>query len=201
MDVGSIYNQIDIQSLLTNGSNSVNRPNSNNVAVNQTADYAKKGEPMYIADMDSDEDGTITLDEFRDYCKSKGMGTREVVKMSQMAAAYRTMKAEEGTIDYISKLIPNVFPKLKQAGSESGGLKQGEEQYNISNDSNSPNLVPYQEYMEFCEKNADTNEQKSNTKVEFTDDNNLKILNFGKTSEAYRKNEESFLQSTFEEVV
>jgi len=64
------------------------------------------------------------------------------------------MKSEAEAIDYISKLIPNVFPKLKQSGAESGYLKQEENQYNISNDPNSNQNVSYKEYIEYCEQNS-----------------------------------------------
>ena len=100
MDVSTISNNsLDIQSILLNDSYKIS--NSNNVK-NQTANYAQKGEPMYMAEMDSDEDGTITLDEYRDYCKSNGINTRDMIKMSKLAASYRTMKAEDEAINYIS---------------------------------------------------------------------------------------------------
>ena len=36
---------------------------ANNVNMNNSY-YAKKGEPMYMAEMDSDGDGVVSLDEF-----------------------------------------------------------------------------------------------------------------------------------------
>lgn len=201
MDVGSISNNsLDIQSLLINGANGVNRTNNRNDTTNQTAEYARKGEPMYMEEMDADEDGVVTLDEFREYCKSQGMNTRDMVKMSQMAASYRTMKAESETIDYISKLIPHNSP-LKQSNNESVYAKQGDGKYNISMDSNHDKMVSYKEYMEYCQKNAGSHELKSNAKAEETENGNLKITNSGKAIEAYGKNGEPTLQSTFEEEV
>ena len=200
MDVGAISaNSLDLQSLLLNGSNNLNRVNSND-ALNQTATYAKKGEPMYMADMDSDEDGVVTLDEFKDYCKSKGISTKSMVKMSQMASAFRTMEAESATIDYISKLIPNAFPKLKEADSNSGSLRGSEYQYNISNDENVENKVSYKKYMEYCEQNVVPNELKSNAEVKDAD-GKLEIANSGKALLSYEKNEGHSLESTFETVV
>jgi len=84
MNISSVYNnQIDIQSLLTNNING-SQTNSNDV-INRTAYYAQKGEPMYMVEMDSDEDGKVTLDEFKDYCKSNNISTRNMIRMSQTA--------------------------------------------------------------------------------------------------------------------
>lgn len=198
MDLSAVSaNSLDIQSLLLNGANGLNR--ATNYGDTQTANYAQKGEPMYMAEMDSDEDGTVTLDEFKDYCKDKGIGTREMVKMSQYASMYRTMKAETEAIDYISKLIPNVHPNLRETNSDSGHLKGSE--YNISNDTNQPNVVNYDEYMKYCENNTAPHELRANTAVEETDDGSLNITNSGKAIDLYGKSESTSLNSTFEEVV
>ena len=198
MDVGAISNNaIDIQTLI-NGSSGINR--SNNVP-SQTANYAQKGEPMYMADMDSDEDGTVTLDEFRDYCKSKNINTREMVKMSKMAASYRTMEAENQTIDYISKLIPNIHPNVKQANSDSNHVKSDENKYNISPNVHGEQKVSYKEYMAYCEQNAKTDEVKTDTKVQEDDSGVHKITNAGKAIFAYKNNNAHTVKSTFEEAV
>lgn len=199
MDINAISNsQIDIQSLLGNVSKGTNSSNSNNLK-NETAYYAKKGEPMYMADMDADEDGVVTLDEFREYCKSNNISTREMVKMSQSAASFRVMKAEEESINYISKLIPNISPKLKQA--DSGYKKQSENQYNISNNTNSTKNVSYKEYMEYCEQNSVQNGLKSSAKVEDSDDGVFKISNKGKAVASYKDSEDDSVKSTFERAV
>lgn len=200
MDISAISNySLDINSLLTGVSAGTNRTTNGYDIADKTAEYAKKGEPMYMADMDTDEDGTVTLDEFRDYCKSKGIDSKSMVNMSKMAAAYRTMKAETEAIDYISKLIPNVHPNLKQDNSETNHVKGSEGQYNISNDVNK--TVSYDKYMEYCEQNVKSNQLKSETKTEETNDGKLEIKNPGKAVESYSKNESDRLESTFEEFV
>ncbi len=198
MELSAISNNsLDIESLI----NGTNRTNNGNNIKTQTAEYAKKGEPMYMADMDSDEDGTVTLDEYREYCKSKGINTKDMMKMSQLASAYRTMKAENEAIDYISKLKPNVFPKLKQANSESNHVKNNDNKFNISADANSEKKVSYKDYMEFCEQNSKVSEIKSNTKIEETDNGKFKISNAGKALKSYNTSEKHALKSTFEKEV
>jgi hypothetical protein len=51
---------------------------------NNSPYYAKKGEPMYQKNMDSDDDGVISFDEFREYCKSNGISTSDMKKMLEM---------------------------------------------------------------------------------------------------------------------
>ena len=195
MDVSTISNNsLDIQSILLNGSNQTTRSNDK---TNQTADYAKKGEPMYMAEMDADGDGTITLDEYREYCKSKGVNTREMINMSKLAASYRTMKAENETIDYISKLIPNVHPNVKQADSSSANQKQNGIHFNTENNNN----ISYKEYMSYCEQNASPLELKSYTKAEESDDGNLRITNTGKAIHSYEKNDKQEHEGMFETLV
>ncbi len=197
MDVGAVSNNsLDIQSLLINGVNGLNRNDNENNKTNQTAEYAKKGEPMYMADMDTDGDGTVTLDEFREYCKSKGMSTKSMVQMSQLASSYRTMKAENEVFDYISKLIPNVHPNLKQPDSQSPYQNQGENKLHTDN-----LKVSYDDYISYCEQNASPYELKSNTTYEESEDGLLNVKNSGKAINAYAKSEESNHKSMIEKVV
>ena len=181
MDVSTISNNsLDIQSILLKESNKTTHSNNN---INQTANYAQKGEPMYMAEMDADEDGTITLDEYRDYCKSKGINTRDMIRMSKLAASYRTMKAEDEAINYISKLIPNTHPNLKQADSISPAYhKNSETKFNSEN-----NNISYKEYISFCEQNKSSDEPKAYTTAEKDDDGNLKLTNSGKAIKSYMK--------------
>lgn len=196
MDVSAVSNNsLEIQSILLSGSNIQNRTNNGYDIKDRTAEYAKKGEPMYMEEMDSDRDGVVSLDEFRDYCKSKNISTKKMIQMSQMASTYRTMQAENQTIDYISKLIPNTAPKVKQADSNQSHTNN---KFNISNDPNNDKNVSYKEYMAYCEQNTVRHELKSNVKTEETDDGALKIKNSAKSINSYLKNEKHSLLNTFE---
>lgn len=202
MNVEALYNSsLDIQSLLKNESQGINNKNNSNNLNNQTANYAKKGEPMYMEDMDTDKDGVVTLDEYREYCKSKGINTNNMLKMSQMAASYRTMQAETETMNNISKLIPNITPIIKQANSGTAQVKNNENKYNISNDSNNTKNVSYKEYMNYCEQNATTHTLKSNAKIDNTDNKKFSITKSGNAINSYKINNKYTLKSTFEEKV
>ena len=174
MEVSGVTNySMDIQSLILNQTKGATSFNNNDV--NKTAYYAKKGEPMYMDEMDSDGDGVVSIDEFKEYCQSKGMSSREMVKMAELASSYRTMKAENEAIDYVSKLLPNVFPKLKQVetNNEAVYAKRGDGKYDINSDSK----ITYKEYMEYCQEHAKTNEaQTSSTEKSFETKNAEKAI-------------------------
>ena len=153
---------------------------------------------MYMAEMDADEDGTVTLDEYRDYCKSNNISTRKMVEMSKLASAYRTMQAESQTIDYISKLIPHVSP-LKKADSNNSN-NNGQNNY-FRTDADNANKVSYDDYMKFCEQNASAYDVKSTAKVESDDDGNFVVKNAGKALKLYKDNDDYALKSTFENEV
>ena len=195
MDVNTISNNsLDIQSILLSESNKITRSNNNE---NQTANYAQKGEPMYMEDMDTDKDGTITLDEYRSYCKSKGIGVREMVKMSKLAASYRTMKAEGDAINNISKLIPNIQPNLKHTDSISpANHKNSETKFRTEN-----NNISYKEYISFCEQNKSSDEPKAYATAEKDDDGTLKLTNTGKAIKSYIKNNTQTSNGMYEAVV
>ena len=70
---------------------------NSNLQKNNSAYYAKKGEPMYLKEMDADEDGIVSFDEFKDYCKEQWISAKEMVKMVEMANSYRTMQSQKKT--------------------------------------------------------------------------------------------------------
>jgi len=180
MDISSISsNSFDLQSAIMGqlgGKGASVKANDN------TAYYAKKGEPMYMDEMDSDGDGVVSIDEFKEYCHSKGMSTREIVKMAELASTYRTMKAENEAIDYVSKLTPNVSPKLKQVetNNEAVYAERGDGKYDEKMDTNSDSKITYKEYMEYCEEHAKTDESKS-----ASSDKDFETKNAEKAIEAY----------------
>ena len=195
MDVTSVSNNtLDIQTLL-GGASKVNSANNtaaaNNNVKDQKAEYARKGEPMYMEEMDADEDGVVTLDEYREYCKSKGINANQMVKMSQLASSYRTMQAETQTIDYISKLKPNAFPKLKQA--DSNNLRQGDANTDKTNN------LSYDKYLKYCEQNANPLEIKSTAKVQASDDGNFVVKYAGKAINLYKNSERNSALSLYED--
>lgn len=73
---------------------------SSGVSIKQESPiYARKGEPTYVAQMDSDEDGTITFDEFREYCKENELSSDEVLKLLEARNAWKLLQAKKEAQD------------------------------------------------------------------------------------------------------
>lgn len=174
-----------------------------------SAYYAKKGEPMYMQEMDADEDGVVSFDEFRDYCKEHNISTKQMVNMVDMANNYRTLQANEKASQSIFNKIINpennknsitpidINPSSK---SEHVYAQRGESKYDESMDLNSDDKVTYDEYIKYCESHAKTNESKSDTKVEKTDDGTFKTSSASKALHAYAKSSSQAPEGKYEEV-
>lgn len=155
---------------------------------NNTAYYAKKGEPMYMKEMDSDEDGVVTFDEFKEYCEANGISTDDMIRMAEMASSYRTMQAEQKA----EKTAPvnTTSPQIKEVETdEAVYARRGDEKYDEAMDKNSDDKVTYKEYIEYCQENSKPQEQKANTKVQETGDGEFKTTSSGKAVNAYSQNE------------
>lgn len=96
--------------------------------------YAKMGEPMYLKEMDPDEDGKVTFDEFREYCKVNGLSSGDIEKLLELRAMYKMMEAqkEEEQVDEEEK---NIYSKKTEEVQEDGA-------------------ADFEEYLEYCKQNA-----------------------------------------------
>jgi len=164
---------------ITNKNNSFNLQNSFFNKVSGTsygkntsgkeAYYAKKGEPMYMKEMDSDEDGIVSFDEFKEYCQANGISSREMVKMVEMANSYRTMQAQKRA-ETNNKSFPNIEDKV-ELSEEAVYATRGDGKYDEVMDTNSDDKVTYKEYMEYCKEHSkDSKTQKSDDKTEETEE-------------------------------
>ena len=183
----SMSSNYGLQSTLLNNISSGSSANKTN---NNTAYYAKKGEPMYMKEMDSDEDGIVSFDEFKDYCQANGISAKEMIRMAEMASAYRTMQAQkkaENTLNEQKNSGNNV--QTAQTGDEAVYARRGDSKYDEAMDTNSDDKVTYKEYIEYCEENSKPQEQKANTKVENTADGEFKTTSSGKAVSTYSQNE------------
>lgn len=145
---------------------------------NNTAYYAKKGEPMYVKEMDADEDGIVSFDEFKDYCQANGISSKEMVRMVEMANSYRTMQAQG-----VNKKS-NAKRKEQEVESEAVYAKRGDGKYDEAMDTNNDDKVSYKEYIEYCKEHSQPQEQKSDTKVSESEDGEFKTR--GKYKDAIR---------------
>ncbi len=128
--------------------------------------YAKKGEPVYDKEMDGDEDGIVTFDEFKEYCENNDVDPDKLLKNWLV---YRTVQNEEKVTKEIVKEIDG-----KEEDSEENEIiyaKKGEEKYDEKMDLNNDDKVTYKEYLEYCKEHAN---QKDNEEIQSEIDSNTK---------------------------
>jgi len=150
---------------------------------NNSGFYAKKGEPMYMKEMDADEDGIVSFDEFKDYCQANGISSKEMVRMVEMANSYRTMQAQG-----VNKKS-NAKRKEQEVESEAVYAKRGDGKYDEAMDTNNDDKVSYKEYIEYCKEHSQPQEQKSDTKVSESEDGEFKTISTGKAINSYTQSE------------
>ena len=172
---------------------------TNNAGINKmhskssSAYYAKKGEPMYMKEMDADEDGVVSFEEFRDYCDEKGISVAERIKMTQLASSYRTMQAQKNASEKVKK--ESETEKQTETDNKSGNedsavyAKRGDGKYDELMDANNDDKITYKEYIEYCREHSKPQEEKANTKAERTEDGEFKTTSSGKAINAYAQQE------------
>ena len=157
------------------------KPNIFGLKLNKglTTYFAKEGEPMYMKAMDSDEDGMVSLDEFKSYCEENGISPKDMVKLAEIANSYRTMQGQ--------KKAEKAVQGEDEDNSVSGMVyaKRGDAKYDELMDVNSDDKVTYQEYIEYCKEHSNPQEQKSDTKIEETADGKFETKSMSKAVNAY----------------
>lgn len=149
--------------------------------------YAKKGEPMYQKDMDEDEDGIITFEEFNNYCDANGISAEDRQLMLQNRLSWHLTQETAKK----SKEIKEEDKNLQQQDKEQVYAKSGEPKYEEKMDSDSDGVITYDEYMKYCEENvSEEKEQSAGTVVEKVEDpdseaENVRPVNIGKALNTY----------------
>ena len=168
---------------------------------NNSAYYAKKGEPMYMKEMDADEDGTISFDELKDYCKANGISSKEMVKMVEIANSYRTMQGEKKAEKKVKENSSDDKKATKEVESEAVYAKRGDGKYDEAMDTNNDDKVSYKEYIEYCKEHSQPQEQKSDTRVSESEDGEFKTTSTGKAINSYTQSETESAENFVDEEV
>lgn len=150
--------------------NAAFNPSSLNKNTNKGAVYAEKGEPTYQKEMDADEDGIITFQEFNDYCDENDISYSERKQMLENRLTLQLHKENAKASAAIKEIKPE---------SETVYAKEGEKNYDEAMDSNKDGKVTYEEYLKYCEEN----EEASNT------EKNFGTTSFEKTQDSETKEE------------
>ena len=143
--------------------------------------YAKKGEPMYQEDMDSDRDGVVSFDEFKEYCKTNNISSKDVSDMIDMRMAYRMSQYAAETLKKTD------FEKLKTGSLDLIYANDGDGNYDAEIDSNKDSKISYSEYLRYCEQNAKMEAKNSDTKIVEDEKKKFMTVSFGHVSNAYNR--------------
>jgi len=190
-------------SLYSSALDSETSAHNNNTATssNTSAYFAKKGEPMYMKEMDTDEDGIVSFDEFKDYCKNKGISTSEMKKMVQMGNSYRELmnqtqrdKKKNPINDQVNELLEKINSKF----NDKIYAVRGDDKYNEAMDSDGDNKITYKEYVDYCIEHSKTKNLKSDTQIEKTNNGEFKTTSAGTAINAYIKAENQHNPGMFE---
>ncbi len=143
--------------------------------------YAKKGEPMYQEDMDSDRDGIVSFDEFKEYCKSNNISSKDVSDMIDMRMAYRMSQYAADT------LMKADLKKLETGNLDLIYANDGDGNYDADIDLDKDSKISYTEYLRYCEQNAKMEAKNSDTKIVGDDKRKFMTISFGHASNAYNR--------------
>lgn len=148
--------------------------------------YAEKGQPMYQKDMDKDEDGVITLEEFTTYCDENDISYTQRKQMLENRLNYQLRTEHAKVSTEISKIKPK---------EEEIYAKEGDEKYDEEIDENGDGKITYDEYIKYCEEHEkDAPENSSSAKMEKEDDE-VVIKNPSKAILSYSKSENGEVES------
>ncbi len=109
--------------------------------------YSKKGDPFYQKGMDADDDGVVSFDEFRNYCKDNNISTNDMKKMLEVRLKYLMSQN-----DNKSESENNSDKKTISAKEILGSLdliyaKDGDNNYDSDIDVNKDSKISYTEYL------------------------------------------------------
>lgn len=172
-----MVNSLDLK--LIQGLSNFNNTNINNK--NDQVVYAKKGDPMYKKEMDTNEDGVITLEEFRDYCKEHDISVKQQQQMLRDRLNYQLNTERTESSEQISKI---------ESEAETIYAKKGDDKYKEEIDSNNDGKITYDEYMKYCEEQEKAQETQQPEKAELsTNEEKVVVKNEGKAINQYTKTE------------
>ena len=180
---------------ISNFNISAKNSNISNTA-NKGAVYAEKGDPTYQKEMDADEDGVITMEEFIKYCKDNGISPSEQAQMLQNRLDLQLHKDRA-----------RVSAEIKEIKSEGDAIyaKEGEDNYEEEIDANKDGKITYDEYMRYCEENEKPKEKQQpqeavseKTVDEESGKEQFVVKNDGKAINTYIKNENDKEQTKVE---
>ena len=182
---------------VTNSSNQLTSfgVNNNNFAKSKASVYAQKGEPMYQKEMDADEDGIVTFEEFNEYCDNNGIDYKMRIMLLNNRMTYKLSKDNEETSKKVKEEAENA-QKAKETEEETKASTEEDKTSildKIINGDDEEEKITYEEYMKICEEQAKSAPEKDfSSKTETvkvkdaeTDEEKVVVKNYGKALKSY----------------
>lgn len=172
MDIESLKN---MNNTLTNHLKSTRKDLNNfNKIQNNTSNkeqksgivVARKGDSGYIRQMDLDEDGEISLEEFNQYCEENGVSQEEKLRMLNTMQTAKTNSKLMAKATEVKKQGNGDANKSSEIDNKSIYARKGDDNYNEEMDTNKNDIVTYQEYMEYCNKHSEKSESNTSESKE-----------------------------------
>lgn len=165
-----------------------NAISSQNRSIGNQTILAKRGQAGYLKEMDLDEDGKISLEEFNEYCENNGISSKDKITMvTAMLAANTNSKLAKDT-------IKNKEDKNDNNNDNAVYAKEGDDKYDEAMDENSNGIVTYTEYLKYINQ-KDKNEDRNKEDIKDSQEENQTLKN-DKISETY--NSPSEIEPIFE---
>ena len=147
--------------------------------------YAKKGEPSYQIGMDSDEDGIITFEDFRNYCKDNNISKNEMAKMLELRTAYQMTQISKDEINKVEKIDEK--ENYKFGSLDLIYAEKNDGRFDEKMDTDGDSKISYKEYLRYCEQNARPELKNSDTRIQNTDKSKFMTVSYGKSANAYNR--------------
>lgn len=152
------YNAYSNSNVLRTNLNSGFKSNNTNNAI-----YAEKGEPIYQKEMDLDEDGIITLEEFRDYCQENNISVAKQREMLQNRLTFQLHRDRTKSSAEIREIKPE---------TDKIYAKEHDANYDEEIDADNDGKITYDEYLKYCKENEEkVGDEKPASKIEIKKEN------------------------------
>ena len=145
-------NQDKLETKIESKNNQKTSPNSNVI-------LAKKGSAGFIKQMDLNNDGQVSLEEFNKYCEENNISEKDKLQMLQ---AIISANSDDKTVK--SNLKDDDETKVEDKAIYA---KKGDEKYNEDMDLNKNGVVTYAEYLKYLnDKIKNENSEEINSENE-----------------------------------
>ena len=137
---------------------------------------AKKGQAGYMKEMDSDNDGQVSLEEFNKYCEENEIeGKSKLMLMTSMQVAKSTAEL----VEEVEAKKAEKSENDTKSDDEKIYAQKGDEKYTNAMDANSNGVITYEEYLDYinAKEGSDSSQESSNTDAQKSDTSDTSTYN------------------------